>query len=409
MSGVRIRSPQRANAFSAPWLRAPATRYVLATLVTTAALLLRRFLDPWLGDSAVFVTIFPAIAFSAFYLGLGPAVSSVVVGLLGLDYFIEPPRNAFSLTLAYAVAAAVLIIAVAEASRRSYRRLQQVEAALREREVELRKSQSDLERKIAERTQELSDSVAKLKSEIRVREEAEEHLRSLSAQVISLQDGERRRIAREMHDGVAQSVIAIKMKLESLGDLVADMPKAADVLGDLEALADQAIGEIRAVTYLLHPPLLTNVGFSSAAKRYLDGFSKRSGMEVKLELSPLHLRKEAEVVLFRVLQESLSNVVRHSGSNSVDIRLDSDDRNAVLSIRDYGKGIPFEKLSGFQKTGAEAGVGLAGMRERVEEMGGRFTIDSDSKGTCITARLPRASAEHPPTGEPDRARGASGA
>jgi signal transduction histidine kinase len=410
-------SAKRPEAFFAQWLRAPVVKYVLAILVTVAALLVRRVLEPWLGDTAIFVTIFPALAFSALYLGIGPAVSSVVVGLAGENYLIQTPNRPTGLTsfdyaasLAYAVAAAALIIALAETSRRSYRRLQKVEAALRDREAELQKSQCDLEKKIAERTQELSESVDRLESEIRIRKEAEEHLRSLSAQVIRLQNGERRRIAREMHDGVAQSIIAMKMKLESFDALVADIPKATDLLCELKAFADQAIGEIRAVTYLLHPPLLTDVGFSAAAKNYLDGLSKRSGMRIKLELSPLRLRKDAEVVFFRVLQEGLSNVLRHSGSDTVDVRLDSDDGNVILSIRDYGKGIPFEKLHNLQKTGAEAGVGLAGMRERVEEMGGGFTIDSDSGGTRVTARLPRVLAEWP-TGEGglERARGAAGA
>jgi two-component system NarL family sensor kinase len=173
--------------------------------------------------------------------------------------------------------------------------------------------------------------------------------------------------------------------------MIADSPTAKAFFEDSTQLADQALQEIRTLSHLLHPPLLDEVGFSSAAQWYVEGFGKRSGIIASLELSQIPaLSKDAELVYFRVLQESLTNVLRHSGSKTLDIRLSSDSENAVLSIRDYGKGIPSEKLDTFRETGAGVGVGLGGMKQRVRELGGHLTVESSDSGTCVTATLPLA-------------------
>ena len=234
-------------------------------------------------------------------------------------------------------------------------------------EADLRKSEEELEQKVEERTQALVASLASLESEIGVRRKTEEQLHELSARLLRLQDEERRRIARDLHDSTGQTLSALKMTLASLASLIADVPKAPNLLSDLEALADQALQEIRTTSHLLYPPLLDEVGFSSAAQWYVDEFTKRSGLKTSLELSATpRLTKDAELVFFRVLQESLTNVIRHSGSATVDIGLCSDDENAVLSVRDCGRGIPSEKLNSFHETGAGVGVGLGGMKERVK-------------------------------------------
>lgn len=143
----------------------------------------------------------------------------------------------------------------------------------------------------------------------------------------------------------------------------------------------------------------------SAAEWYMEGFTKRSGIQSKVEISPLRLSKEAELVFFRVLQESLTNVLRHSGSTAVDVRLYSDGENAVLSVKDYGKGIPLDKLDSFHQTGAGVGVGLGGMRQRVRQLGGHLRVESAHEtGTCVTATLPLAKTENPNDG-PDYAVG----
>jgi signal transduction histidine kinase len=260
---------------------------------------------------------------------------------------------------------------------------------LKRAEAELRKAHDELERKVKERTQELAQSVMTLESEMQVRKKTEQQLRELSARLLRLQDEDRRRIARDLHDSTGQTLSALKMTLSSLEAAVGDIPKAKALFKDSNQLADQALQEIRTLSHLLHPPLLDEVGFSSAAQWYVDGFGKRSGIRASLELSKIPaLTKDAELVLFRVLQESLTNVLRHSGSKTVDIRLSCDAENAALSIRDSGRGIPSEKLDTFRETGAGAGVGLGGMKQGVRELGGRLSVESGDSGTCVTATLP---------------------
>ena len=271
---------------------------------------------------------------------------------------------------------------------------------LKRLDAELRAAQHGLEHKVEERTQDLARIVKTLESEVEVREKTELQLRELSGRVLRLQDEERRRVARDLHDSTGQTLSALKLALASLGTLVAGVPKAPELLNDLNGLADQALQEIRTTSYVLHPPMLDEAGFSSAAQWYVDGFTQRSGIKAHLELSPApRLTKAAELVLFRVLQESLTNVLRHSGSDVVDVRLHSDDQNAVMSIRDYGRGIPSEKLDSFHETGAGIGVGLGGMKERVAELGGHLRVECAGKGTCITATVPlikpeKASRQH---------------
>jgi PAS domain S-box-containing protein len=259
---------------------------------------------------------------------------------------------------------------------------------LKRAEAELRKAHHGLEYKVEERTQDLAKIVMTLESEVQVREKTEVQLRELSARLLRLQDEERRRVARDLHDSTGQTLTALKITLASLETLVACVPKAPSLLHDLNALADQALQEIRTTSYLLHPPLLDEAGFSSAARWYVEGFSKRSGIKTNVELPTLHLTKDAELVFFRVLQESLTNVLRHSESENVDIRSYSDDQNAVVSIRDYGRGIPSETLKRFNEAGTGIGVGLGGMRQRVAELSGQLRVECDGKGTCVTATVP---------------------
>ena len=260
-------------------------------------------------------------------------------------------------------------------------------------EAELRKSHDELEKRVEERTRALNASLASLKSEIERRKTTEYVLRELSARSLRLQDEERRRIARDLHDSTGQTLVALRMMLDSLGKAVAAVPKAGEMIGELESLSNQALQEIRVTSHLLHPPLLDEVGFSSAAQWYVEGFTKRSGVKANLELAATpRLTKDEELVFFRILQESLTNVLRHSGSPSVDIQLNSDAESAILSIRDYGRGIPFDKLFSFQEIGAGVGVGLGGMKQRVRNLGGHLTVQSDGTGTCVVASLPLAKA-----------------
>jgi len=157
-------------------------------------------------------------------------------------------------------------------------------------------------------------------------------------------------------------------------------------------LLDRCIGETRTLSHLLHPPLLDEAGFSSAANWFVTGFSQRSGIPVSLQLPPdlQRLSSTTEIALFRVLQESLTNVHRHSQSSSAEIRLELDAEWVKLRIKDYGRGIEPQLLTKMRRDGTHTGVGLAGMRERIRELGGRLEIHSSQSGTTIEALIPAA-------------------
>jgi PAS domain S-box-containing protein len=259
-------------------------------------------------------------------------------------------------------------------------------------EEALKKSHHELERRVEERTQVLAATLAKLEAEVEAGKERERALRVLSGRLLRLQDEERRRIARDLHDSTGQTLAALKMTLGNVKKLLEDTPKGPALVSEIAALADQAIQDLRTTSHLLHPPLLDEMGFSSAAKWYVDGFAKRSGIEARLELSELpSLSEAAELVFFRVLQESLTNVVRHSGSKSVEIRVSSSGGNAILSIKDFGNGISPDKLTSFEAVGL--GVGLSSMKERLKELGGDLKLEYDGTGTYVIAALPFVTSE----------------
>jgi signal transduction histidine kinase len=261
-------------------------------------------------------------------------------------------------------------------------RLERVEEALR-------KSQADLERQVQERTRELENTLSAFREEVSVHRQTEEKLRELSLSVLRIQDEERRRVARDLHDTVGQTLTALKITLSTLENAVARYPQTAGFFTDLHGLADQALREIRTTSYLLHPPLLDESGFAAAAAWYVDGFNKRSPIQVRLQLpDSIRLPGSVEIVLFRVLQESLTNITKHAGSATVDVLLQVDPNVICLSIRDYGKGISAERLAKMNGSGSDVGVGIAGMRERLKELGGRLEIESDSTGTLLKASVP---------------------
>jgi signal transduction histidine kinase len=211
-------------------------------------------------------------------------------------------------------------------------------------------------------------------------------LRRLSVKLLSVQDEERRRIARELHDSLGQDLTAAKISLDMLAQ---DNPANSAHLRDAQLLVNRSIADTRTLSHLLHPPLLDEAGFVSAAKWYVEGFGKRSGIATKLHL-PEHLRRlprRTETALFRILQEALTNVHRHSGSRAVEVRMIADEIRVVLTVKDYGMGVPREVLDRFWKTG-NVGVGLAGIRERLKELGGSLEIESNLEGTLLRATIP---------------------
>lgn len=227
--------------------------------------------------------------------------------------------------------------------------------------------------------------------ELRERSQAEEAIRKLNARLLQVQDSERRKVARELHDSIGQIFAAMKMNLSMLDGQLTLTPEArAHLVKEFHKLLEMGITETRTLSHLLHPPLLDELGFASAAQWLVDGFSQRSNIQVSLDL-PKKLERmpqETELTLFRVLQEGLTNIHRHSGSKTANVQVEQGATTVTLTVVDHGLGMPLSILETFRRSSAGLGVGLAGMRERVLELGGNLDIDSDGTGTTIRATLP---------------------
>jgi signal transduction histidine kinase len=216
-------------------------------------------------------------------------------------------------------------------------------------------------------------------------------LQQLSARLMNLQDEERRRLARELHDSAGQYLAGIQMNLSALKRI--DPPLSAEGafrVSDSITLLNQCTSEIRTMSYLLHPPLLDECGLRSAISMFADGFAERSGIRVKLEIPDDfgRLSSEMETAIFRAIQQSLANVHKHSGSPVAYLRITADAEFVMIEISDEGCGIKPEILEGFHSGSQLTSVGIAGMRERIEGMNGDFAIHSGEKGTLIEIRLP---------------------
>jgi len=216
-------------------------------------------------------------------------------------------------------------------------------------------------------------------------------LEQLSVKLLTLQDEERRHLARELHDSAGQYLAGIQMNLSALLRPTSGLadPARARVSDSLD-MAKLCTSEIRTISYLLHPPLLDETGLPSAITWYAEGFAERSGIRVDLQLPEDlgRLPSETETALFRVVQQSLANIHRHSGSTVAIIRIVIDSHAVSVEIRDEGRGFPPEVLTGFHSGTRLLGVGMAGMRERIRNMGGRFDVRSSDKGASIHVSLP---------------------
>jgi len=218
---------------------------------------------------------------------------------------------------------------------------------------------------------------------------ASEALQGMSAQLLILQDEERKRIAREIHDGTLQLISAMSMNLLliSKAPAVAAAPDTLRLIGEAQELAKRSSRELRSLAYILHPPDLDELGLVVALRSWADGFAQRTGIVVEVRLpDPGRLEPGVETALFRIAQESLANVYTHSGSATAELRLEVSPVAIVLEIRDSGRGMPASILEG-NPTGV--GVGIMGMRERVRQLGGALQIISEGEGTTVRASLPR--------------------
>ncbi len=233
----------------------------------------------------------------------------------------------------------------------------------------LKDERAQLEERVRERTSEL--------------ERAQERLRMLSARLLRMQDDERRRIARELHDAAGQMLVALKLNLVPVEEeLLKNNSSLAKPVTDSLSLIEELSRDLRTMSHLLHPPLLDEAGLQSAVRWYVEGFAERSKIEVDLQLDPGvgRLSAEFETAIFRIVQECLTNIHRHSGSSSARIAISRDAHDVKVEVRDHGKGMPVPV--------SRAGVGIQGMGERVRQLGGRLEIESGSAGTCVTATFP---------------------
>ena len=220
--------------------------------------------------------------------------------------------------------------------------------------------------------------------------DSENSLRQLSRHLLRTQDEERRRIGRELHDSLGQSLAAIKINLDTLASVVDGDDRVGPKIAECIQLAENSLKEVRTISYLLYPPMLEEMGLKSAILWYLDGFSTRSGIkttfDVRADFARLH--RDAELALFRVLQESLTNIHRHSGSQTAHIQLSTQDEVAILEIRDRGRGIAgVPSPLGHDWMGVP-GVGLRGMHERMLQLGGKLELVSTEEGTTVRGVIP---------------------
>ncbi|MGB9236195.1 MAG: ATP-binding protein [Terriglobales bacterium] len=476
-----------------------ASRYALATAAAIFGLVLRLWLTPFFGDRNRFHTAWAAVAFCAWYCGLGPSIVAAIVSALGIWFWFDAPdRSQIGLyrvemwgTFGFLLFSA-LIISFGEAARRSKARAERTERSLRESEAQLKQFNQNMAREIEQRTSELEqktdqtvaqanllnlandailvrdasgrisywnqgaerlygwtkeEAVGKpahellrtvfpvalaeiaeserwegelfqvkrdcsaiavaarwtalrdhdgrfkgwleISTDITGRKLLEDAARRLTGRILSLQDDERRRIARELHDSLGQYLASIKINLDLLSRTMIETEQGA-ILSDCLSATEQCLTETRTISHLLHPPLLDEAGFTSAARWYVEGFAQRSGFEVKLDLPEQlgRLDRDVETALFRVLQEALTNVHRHSGASAARVLVRIGGGQVQLEITDNGKGIPPDRLYHLQNDGSGTGVGLAGMRERARELGGSLRVVSAFPGTTVILAIP---------------------
>jgi two-component system NarL family sensor kinase len=244
-------------------------------------------------------------------------------------------------------------------------------------------AQQELEARVAQRTAQLN--------------KATDSLRRLTGLLLRSQDEERRRIARELHDSVGQLLVALGMNFSRMSNDAARLSSdSARALKESGEIITELTNQVRTISHLLHPPLLEEVGLEAALRWFADGFSQRSGIQVSIDM-PTNLQRldnNLEIAVFRITQECLTNIHRHSGSKTAVIRVAPEQEYLRVEVRDAGTGIPPEKQEAINSTGLP-GVGLRGMRERLRDFGGSLEVSSDSTGTLVIALFPTAPA--PPT------------
>ena len=356
-----------------------AVRYGLAILAAMAALLVRELLSPFFGLDNPYHTVWAAVVFSAWYCGAGPAVVTTLLGGIGVWYWFLPPVHTFQLEDPRTEISGMvgflffsgLITALGESNRRSLDRSKRAEE-------ELKKAHDELERKVQERTADLQSANA--------------NLGELSSRLQQIRDQERRQIARELHDSVGQLLTALSINISVVQSQVGHLdPAAVRAVSENASLIEQLSQETRTISHLLHPPLLDVAGLASEVRWYVDGFSERGKIKIDVDI-PKEFRRlpdEIEIAIFRMVQECLTNIHRHSGATAAAIRMHEEDHRVLIEVEDNGKGISLEKQLELSSPG-RSGVGFRGMRERFKQLAGSLEVHSEGKGTTVIATLPLA-------------------
>jgi signal transduction histidine kinase len=372
------------------WLAGKPQRYALAVTVTAFLLVVRGVLDPVIGSYVPYLAVLPAVVFCAWFCGLGPSLVAMVIAFLAEQYWFIPPTHTLHISGTADLAGAIVyflvsltIVLFAEITRRTNAKLAVTTEQLREAGAELGRSHAELEQRVSTRTSQLQQTNVDLRAQTEV-------IRQLSSRLLQMQDEERRRIARELHDSVGQIVAALGMNLSAIqreSDHLS--PEAAGDVVESSNLVAELSRQIRTISHLLHPPLLDEVGLVSALQHYVEGFAERSKIQVSLDL-PADLGRlppEMETAIFRIVQECLTNVHRHSGSNSAAVRIAKVANQLRVEVQDAGKGIPSQKQSEIACPG-KTGVGMSGMRERLRQFGGQLEVTSVPGQTVVAATLP---------------------
>jgi signal transduction histidine kinase len=364
-------------------------QYLAAVLAAGVALALLGVLTQFVADSHPYTTLFIATAFSVWYAGRWPSLCTATAGWLGAKLFFIPPlyslrmatREERNRTITYFLISLAIIV-FGDLSRRTITKQRRVQARLLT-------IQEELEERIRQRTALL--------------EVTNKSLRDLSARLLKVRDEEQRRLARHLHDSTGQTLALLTMNLHRLeGEAQKLSASVAKTAAESAALAKEVSDSVRTVSYLLHPPLLDEAGLKSALAWYAEGFEQRSGIKVNLEMPADFERQpsDLETAVFRIVQECLTNIHRHSASPTADIRIYQFAGGLALEVKDSGRGMSAETLSKISSVGLP-GVGLRGMRERVTALGGGFEILSEGEGTTVKVAIPlqanvrdRASAAH---------------
>ena len=269
-------------------------------------------------------------------------------------------------------------------------------------DITARREAEEKYRKLAERLD------AEVRARTRELEEQSNQVRELSWRLLRSQDEERRHIARELHDSAGQTLTVLGISLAQLAQKAGrNAPELANDAEQIQETVQQLHREIRTTSYLLHPPLLDENGLYSAVSWYVQGLLERSGLEVHLEIAQDfgRLPRDLELVIFRLVQECLTNIHRHSDSKTASIRISRESNQIALDIRDQGKGMSAARFAEIQS--GLSGVGIRGMRERLSQFQGTMQIESDSSGTRVLATIPVGKAssseresktQHQPTG-----------